>query len=229
MSNNSHQMKIGTAVKVKEGILEPDTEAFSIGGWQGRIVDIRDGENEPTVIDIEWDSITLQNMPTHFIDACEEEGLDWTRMGLYPEDVEPTVARDSEEMVNTVREELEDEHLHRYSWLGEQGTRISAILQGIQPHDDLGAITRWGVYLEQHLSFPFDAEVEEWQERGPLRTGDRVKVKNISLIDDLYGVIVALRRGREKFDCPLCELAALETTSSNAQLIKDYRVWFANH
>ncbi len=138
-------------------------------------------------------------------------------MGLYPEDIEVTGARD------------EDEHLHSYSWLGEQGKRIRTILQGIAPHDDLGAIKRWGVYLEQHLSFPFDAKVEEWQERGPLRTGDRVKVKNISLVDDLTGVIVALRRGREKFDCPLCELAVLDRTSSNTLLIKDYRVWFANH
>jgi len=31
-------MKIGDSVKVKKGVLEPDTEKFEIGGWQGRIL-----------------------------------------------------------------------------------------------------------------------------------------------------------------------------------------------
>ncbi len=198
MSIQPHNFKLDDTVKVKEGILEPDTEAFSIGGWQGRIIAIRESENESTVIDIEWDSATLRNMPTHFIEECEEEGFDWASMGLYPEDVEATVARDSEDMVEAVREELEDTYLSRYSWLGEQGKRIHAVLHGIDPQNDCAATKRWGAHLQRHLSFPFEADVEEWQERGPLRTGDRVKVKGISLVDDSYGVIVALRRGRER-------------------------------
>ena len=228
MSEDSHHFKIGDSVKVKDGILEPDTEAFSIGGWQGRIIAIRD-EEKPTVIDIKWDSVTLKNMPKHFIEECEEEGFGWDSMGLYPEDVEPAIARDTEEETNTVRNELEDEHLLSYSWLGEQGKRIEKILQGIKPNNDMRATKRWGDYLEEHLSFPFDAEIDECQERGPLRDGDQVKVKEISLVDDLYGVIVAIRRGRERFDCPLADLAALDKASPNAELIQDYRVWFANH
>jgi hypothetical protein len=88
---------------------------------------------------------------------------------------------------------------------------------------------RWGEYLEHNLFFPFEAIVDEWQERGPLRSEDKVNVKKISLVDDFYGIIVELRLGRKKYDCPLCELAVKDKQSSNAQLIQDYRVWFANH
>ncbi len=225
---STHSFNIGDSVKVKDGILEPGTEAFSIGGWQGRIIAVRD-EEDPTVVDIKWDSVTLKNMPRHFIEECEEEGYGWDSMGLYPEDVEPAVARDTEEQTDNVREDIEDEQLHSYTYLGEQGKRIAAVLQGIEPDDEMGVIERWGDYIEEHLSFPFEAEVNEWQERGPLRAGDRVKVKNISLIDDHYGVIVAIRRGRERFDCPLADLAVLDEASPNAQLVQDYRVWFANH
>lgn len=228
MNTHAHNFTIGDSVKVKDGILEPDSEAFSIGGWQGRIIEIREEPDVPTIIDIEWDSVTLQKMPQHFIDESEEEGLDWTCMGLYPEDLELTAARDTEDDVKAAQEELEDIHFYSYRWLGEQGDRIGKVLQGIDPQDDLGALQRWSIYLEQHLTFPFDAEIEEWQEQGPLQSGDQVSVKKISLVDDIYGIIVAIRRGREKFDCPLCELAALDESSPNAELLSDYRVWFAN-
>lgn len=229
MTRQSQVFAVGDSVKVKAGTLEPDTEAFSIEGWQGRVVEIREDPEEPTIVDIEWDSITLRNMPQEFIEECEEEGLDWSRMGLYPDDLEAAPERDTIKDVKRVHEEIEDAHIHSYSWLGEEGKRIREILQGIDPRDDLGAVKRWGMHLERHLTFPFEAVVEEWQEQGPLRTGDRVKVKSISLIDDLYGVIVAIRRGHERFDCPLCELTAVNESSTNAQLLQDYRIWFANH
>ena len=228
MNNSKISFKIGDSVRVKPDVLDPDTEAFSLEGWQGRILDIRPQEDGPTIIDIEWDSITLREMPASSIEACEEEGLDWTQMGLYPDDVEVTTARDTEQDVKHAQKELKLVLYKSYSWLGDEGKRIHQILSGVDDGDEMAAMKRWGAYLEEHLKFPFDAEVDEWQERGPLRSGDRVSVKNITLIDDLYGVIVALRLGRRKYDFPLCELAVIDKQSANTQLIQDYRVWFAN-
>lgn len=229
MNTNSVLFNIGDSVKVKPGILDPDTEAFSIEGWQGRIIGISPGQEDGmTLIDIKWDSMTLQNMPKQSIETCEEEGLDWTQMGLYSEDLELTTARDTEDDVERVREELETAHYHSYRWLGEDGKRIQQILAGVNHDNEREVIARWGAYLEQHLSFPFDAVLDEWQERGPLRSGDKVKVKKISLVDDLYGIIVELRCGRKKYDFPLCDLAATDKKLPNTRLIQDYRVWFAN-
>ena len=33
-------LKIGDSIIVKEGIKEPDSEEFEIGGWQGRVIEI---------------------------------------------------------------------------------------------------------------------------------------------------------------------------------------------
>jgi hypothetical protein len=55
-----------------------------------------------------------------------------------------------------------------------------------------------------------------------------VSVKKISIIDDLYGIVVELRRGREKYDHPLSDLEVINRESPNYQPIKDYCVWFAN-
>ncbi|MGD9688011.1 MAG: hypothetical protein AB7U43_13670, partial [Desulfobacter sp.] len=106
MNNSKISFKIGDSVRVKPDVLDPDTEAFSLEGWQGRILDIRPQEDGPTIIDIEWDSITLREMPASSIEACEEEGLDWTQMGLYPDDVEVTTARDTEQDVKHAQKEL---------------------------------------------------------------------------------------------------------------------------
>lgn len=228
VNTNKTSLNIGDSVKVKPNVLDPDTEAFSLEGWQGRILDIRPQKDGTTIVDIEWDSITLREMPQQSIEACEEEGLDWTQMGLYPDDVEVTAERDTEQDVKHVQEELEQVLYKSYRWLGDAGKRIQNILSGVDHGNEIAVMKRWGAYLEEHLNFPFEAEVDEWQERGPLRSGDKVSVKTISLIDGLYGIIVAVRLGRKKYDCPLCELAAIDKQSANAQLIQDYRVWFAN-
>jgi hypothetical protein len=228
MDTDSPPFKIGDSVKVKPEVLDPDTEAFSIGGWQGRIIEIREHDDGTIILDIEWDSITLRKMPKQSIETCEEEGLDWTQMGLYPENIELTTARDTATDVQHIQEELEDAHYHSYRWLGEEGKRIQKILTGVHHDNEMEVMEKWGEYLGHHLSFPFEAVVDEWHQRGPLRTGDRVNVKKISLVDDFYGLIVEVRLGRKKYDCPLCELAATDKQSSNNQLINDYRVWFAN-
>jgi hypothetical protein len=74
MSHETRGFKIGDVVRVKQGVLAPDTEAFSIGGWRGRILAIRAQEDETTIIDIEWDRIRLRTMPQESIERCEDEG-----------------------------------------------------------------------------------------------------------------------------------------------------------
>ena len=78
------------------------------------------------------------------------------------------------------------------------------------------------------LQFPFEAEVFEWQEEGPLQEGDKVKVVSIYEDDDIYGILVSLRHGRKKYEFPLCDLEVLDKSSANYQPVKDYAIWFAN-
>jgi hypothetical protein len=85
----------------------------------------------------------------------------------------------------------------------------------------------WQRYLKENLSFPFEARVSEYQEKGRLRQGDRVKVREISAVDDLYRVIVSGKSGCESVDFPLCDLEAVNS-GVNGQIVSDYGVWFAN-
>lgn len=92
----------------------------------------------------------------------------------------------------------------------------------------MAVLDAWEDYLAKHLSFPFEAEVSEYQERGPLQAGDRVTVQGISDVDDLYGIIARLRHDRERYTFPLCDLEVADEDSPNHQTVQDYAVWFAN-
>ena len=71
-------LKIEDSIIVKEGIKEPDSEEFEIGGWQGRVIEINtDTDKDNILITIEWDSLTLEQLPSKFIQQSEIDGLDW--------------------------------------------------------------------------------------------------------------------------------------------------------
>jgi len=170
-------IKPGDSVKVKKGVRCPDQEELPIGGWQGRVFEIEKDEDGGILIGIKWDSITLKNMPASFIDQCEDEGTDYAVIYLAPEEVEPAAARDTEEDVKEALEEISEEH--SWSWLGEEGRRINEVLAGGEEKDGGEAFGAWENHFRKVLVFPFEAEVAEYQERGPLRQGDRVSVKKL--------------------------------------------------
>lgn len=221
-----NSLKIGDLVKVKEGTMCPDLEDLYIGEWQGRISEIIEDEDSNMLVCIEWDGITLKNMPSYFIDQSEEEGLDYTTMCLGVEEVESTESRDTKENTAEIVKNIQKNHF--WSWLGEEGRRIQKVLSSVDEENVMEALEAWEKYHEKTLTFPFDAKVIGHQDKGPLRSGDKVSVKKISLIDDHYGIIVELRRGHKKYDHPLGDLEVINRDSPNFQPTKDYRVWFAN-
>jgi len=95
----------------------------------------------------------------------------------------------------------------------------------------------WAVFLSEHLSFPFEARVDEASDEeifgrgdpGPIRYKDRVTVTKTDYEDDLYGVIADIKKGSKKYSYPLCDLAVVDEKSPNYKIVDDYRTWFANY
>lgn len=100
------KFKIGDSVVVKAEVKDPDLE-IKIGGWQGRISEIVTKDN---LICVNWDSLTLKQMPAEIIEECEQEGLDWQKMFLYPEEIELTHPRDREKDVEECIENLKKKY-----------------------------------------------------------------------------------------------------------------------
>jgi hypothetical protein len=225
IQNPTTILKIGDCIIVKPGVKDPDY-GIDIGGWQGRITEIESYQSGQVTITFQWDSQSLSRMPASAIRRSEEKGLDWTIMGLYPEEVELAEPRDTQADVDALIEELST--VHAWDYLGRQGQRIHKVLQDADADDDLEAFEAWQEYLEAHLKLPFDAVVSEYQDHGPLQAGDPVIVVDFEGSEDLYGVLVNLKAGRKSYVFPLCDLKATNEKSDNFTLTDDYAVWFAN-
>lgn len=216
------QWQIGGSVRVKESFIDDET-GQDMSGWQGRIQEVF--PKEETVM-VAFDSVTLQAMPTSYIRQCEEEGYGWDEYGYEMAWLEAAEPRDTLSKVRGAVNARAGEV--RYAHLGEEGRAIEKILQDVDPDDEIDAYYAWEEYLLEHLTFPFAAEVSEVQERGPLQAGDQVKVHGIEMTDDHYGVIVKLRRSRNVYHFPLCDLKVLGPPSADQELVQLYAVWFAN-
>jgi hypothetical protein len=221
-SQSNIDFKVGDSIVVKQGVLDPDF-GTDLSGWQGRISEI---DRQNNLVSIDWDSVTLKNIPDAVIDECEEDNLNWARMYLEPTEVELTQPQDTEEDVAAIIEQIESQH--RWSYLGEEGKGIQAVLAEVDPDDEMAALVAWEEHLQKVLSFPFEAVVDEFQERGPLRAGDKVTVQSIVHVEGLYGILVKLKSKRRRYDFPLCDLEATEPNSSNYRFLREYVVWFAN-
>jgi hypothetical protein len=218
----NRSFKVGSSIRVKEGIKDPDSD-LALSGWQGRILEIEKDESGHPQLLVAWDSQTLRSMPQSYLEQSELEGMDWQQFYLEIDDVEFAPIRDTRKDVNDAVAEIT-------SWIGwysfgEDGKRIQKVLSGAK--SEWEAFEAWERYLEENLRFPFEAEVSEYQEKGRLRQGDRLKVVSITVVDDFYGIIVECRRDSRKVDFPLCDLT-VKSNSKNMQLVSDYAVWFAN-
>ncbi|MCI5210791.1 MAG: hypothetical protein D3910_18840 [Candidatus Electrothrix sp. ATG2] len=186
--NGPMAFNIGDSVVVKKGVKDPDL-GNDIGEWQGRISEI-----DEDLICIDWDSITLQQMPASSIIHSEEEGWEWQKMYLSHSDVTLTKRRDSVEDVARVFGELS----HYYMWVnfGEQGKRIQKVLSGVSRDDETAALQAWNAYLQKRLTFPFQARVEELMLRGsPFKEGDTITVFGIAdSLDENYGLFGELEQ-----------------------------------
>ena len=217
------QLNIGDSVVVKNGVKDPDF-GTSIAGWQGRISEVDLHNN---LICIQWDSVTLQHIPEEIIQVCEKDNLSWDIMCLSPKEVEKTEPRDHEDDVQYSVQQLSS--LYYWFSFGDQGKRIQEVLsRKSNPDTEYDPENMWMEYLQDVLTFPFEAEVAEYQERAVLHLGDRVEVVNIAGYDDLYGVLVNFRSHVEEDVFPLCDLKTVDEESSNSQPIMDYATWFAN-
>jgi len=94
--------------------------------------------------------------------------------------------------------------------------------------DEYAIMKAWEQYLGEKLSFPFYAEITDYQENVPLQQGDKVKIHRIIVTDDHYGVIIKLSQSKNGFDFPLCNIRVADEKSHNYKIVEAYSAWFSN-
>jgi hypothetical protein len=87
-SRATRRLILGDTVRVKDTVMDPDYEGYSIGGWSGEIVAFETGEQMPMAL-IAWDAITRRDrIDPQVRQRAVSQGLSADQMWLHLSDLE---------------------------------------------------------------------------------------------------------------------------------------------
>jgi hypothetical protein len=217
---------VGTKVRVKPGVIDPDFPDVPLGGWAGTVKEV-DRRTDPPLYLVAWNRYTLDHIHPVFRKRCERDGLDYESMNLYEADLEPdpggpaVIEQPKEIRTRPLDPADEDDRV-----------RMALGLTGDDPLSDvdLETLGRYHAHLSRHLTFPFPATYS--QETGHVFTRSVpvtvVRLLDAEDIDDMYGLLCEARDRRGHMEVPLGEIE-VKKGNPNRQLIADYSYWFWNY
>ena len=77
---------VGTRVRVKNHIMDPDYPELPLGGWAGEVADVQEGV-APVYL-VRWSQETLANVHPVYRNRCEREDLCFDQIWLMETDLE---------------------------------------------------------------------------------------------------------------------------------------------
>lgn len=86
-SAKSRSLAPGQAIRIKPGICAPEFPEVSCTGWTGVIMEMLGKKTNPQYV-VEWDQLTLDNMPQSYKEECEERGLTYSFSCFSADDME---------------------------------------------------------------------------------------------------------------------------------------------
>jgi len=200
-------MKVGDSIKIKTGNIDPDT-GIKLDGFMGRIKEYL----ASNLVNIEWDSISLQKLPDSYIRSAINDGCEYAAYNIGLEDIELYQARDKPaDVLKTLRQLGEKwDNLELYGDLAE-------VMEEIEEQG-------WDNYITEQINFPFKATY--YGEFRGIRDTDIITVQGVYSEDDMYGVLMRCKFKGRSFHLPLCEMDVeedeVEEVTNVVELYKEY-------
>jgi hypothetical protein len=194
---------VGSAVRVKPGVTDPDFPDRALGGWSGTVREL-DAEGSPPLCLVAWDRRTLDGIDPEHRRRCERDGLDYDTMWLAADALEPVPADDPVPRVRVAFGLADDAPL---------------------PEVNADSLRRYHAYLSARLTFPFAAA---YRDGPPLLT---TKVDPILVLRlrppeeaDDRGLLAEVVRGADTRVLPLTAVECAEP-DAHRQPLTDYAHW----
>lgn len=102
-------IKKGVTVKVNEGVFDYADKSLDLSNWQGYVVEVHQ-DKKGVFVEVQWDSITLSQMPFEFIERCVEDDVEYETYILFEKDVMLTAARDTEADIHRALAEIDKKY-----------------------------------------------------------------------------------------------------------------------
>jgi hypothetical protein len=217
---------IGTAVRVLKGVQDPDFEHMPLGGWTGKVTDVKVEEDGIFYL-VEWNAFTLQHMHPVYRRRCERDGLELTSTWLGANDLEidPGEPPELEPPTDICPRPLDSNRLD---------DRIRAVFS-LTTDDPLPGVTdatlrTFHEHLRTKLVLPITVEYSPGYKLPPPRSAPLVLMelsapKDGDTTDGLLGNV---EQGDQRRQLPLSDLETVAQGTSR-QLLADYAFWFTSY
>ena len=78
---------VGTQVRVRSGIADPDYPEMVLSGWAGSVLQV--GEGAPTRYLVRWSPQTLESIRPAYQKRCQQDDFVFDQMWLLEDDLQP--------------------------------------------------------------------------------------------------------------------------------------------
>ncbi len=99
----------------------------------------------------------------------------------------------------------------------------------VDAYDEEERATGWYYYLEEKLTFPFNAKCISRRMISPLLAGEEVEVLAMEMEESEHEMFVQVRWSRREFAVPLSQLYPIEPDAQTQEGIEDWHYWVARN
>ncbi len=255
------KFKKGDAVKVKANMEVEGFEHINFEGWQGWVLEYLDDEEavEENEIDVEWDSVTLKQMPEDFIIKTLAEDFELSSMVFVEDALDKAKPRDKRTDNVGVLKAIEEKYQEGDDDWDEFADDDDAFYADLLESKDINVnptnLRKYLDYLKEELEMPCIVTGIEsmgtfsWEERfdfgGSSKNQHEELRKTKPSYQDTYEIIEFLEKDIQKYNAirvkarrvtdkkefviGLDELHANAKTSENDALLESYSVWYVNY
>jgi hypothetical protein len=212
---------VGTAVRVKPGVVDPNYPDIPLGGWAGVITEIDDDE-APTTYQVDWSPATLAAAHPVYRHRCERDELECGSTWLDEDELEldPGGPPALEQPTQLVPRSLNRD---------DPGDRVRALF-GLTSDDPLpevnaASLRRFREHLSERLQFPFPAlhRADPSSVRLLVEPATVLSLLPFDEGDDALFVDVLIEGGDQEA-VPL-ETVMPDPRSPGGRLVADYGFW----
>lgn len=215
------KFKIGSSVKVVKPVKSEVMPGVKMKGWEGRVINAYAGVGGKEIYEVEFDSITLNQIPVKNLKEAIEELVDFSEHEFMVNELEKSKPRDKKKDTITTYRTL----LHKYCWSElddkKQAERLQKIMMSKPEKMDL---ENWDDYLEKSLKFPFKVETKGIIFNG-VPMGQTLTVERLLGKNEDFGHLVGCEFKGQRISYPLIDLMAEDESGKNYEILDDYSEW----
>lgn len=210
---------IDSSVRIAKSVRSPFLKKTDMKGWEGRVIDVYKETGE-VIYELEFDSITMKQMPKALIKKALTDAEDFQSCAVSEQLLEASEPRDTERQNQATYRTL----FHQSFWDHCGKTQQNRLIKILLNHPAKSDEQNWEIHLRNNLHFPFKAKTRDLLGS---EEGIPLQVLGQELYDESYGIIVnvKLTETGEIQAYPLVGLKGAKPGTKISHLLDDYYEW----